>query len=289
MTIIENDLYKVAIRNQGGELTSFYNKATGVEHMWQADASVWPWHAPNLFPVVGGLINNELIVDGKSYNMPRHGFTRTSELLLIESSPVSAKFSLPNCEKTLAIYPYKFDFQIHYDLIDTALRITYKLINHDRKAIYFSVGGHPAFNVPFNKGEKYEDYYLEFESDEQLETHQLSADGFFTGETRPVPTRDKMLFLTRDLFEKDALVFKNLRSREVCIKSKLHSLSLTVEFPHFNYLGIWAKPGADFVCIEPWVGCADTEGKHVDISKKEAIQELKVGHVFEAAYFISAE
>ena len=289
MTVIENEFYKVAIRNKGGELTSFYNKATGVEHMWQADAAVWPWHAPNLFPVVGGLINNELLVNGSTYPMPRHGFNRTSELLLIHNDDTSAKFSLPNSEKTLAVYPYKFDFQIHYDLIDTALRITYKVINLDRQAIYFSVGGHPAFNVPFNKGEKYEDYYLEFEIDEQLPTHRLSADGFFNGETVEVPVQNKTLALTRDLFNDDALVFKNLRSREVTIKSKLHDHSLTVEFPHFNYLGIWAKPGADFVCIEPWLGCADTEGKAVDISQKEAIQELKVGHVFEAAYFVSAE
>jgi galactose mutarotase-like enzyme len=288
MTIIENHLFKVAIRNQGGELTSFYNKATKVEHLWQANAAIWPWHAPNLFPVVGGLINNELLVDGQTYEMPRHGFNRTSELLLISSDAQSAKFSLPYCDKKLAVYPYKFDFQIHYDLIDDALRITYKVINLDKKTIYFSVGGHPAFNVPFNAGEKYEDYYLEFEVDEKLETHQLSAEGFFNGQTIPVPTDHGKLFLTRDLFAQDALVFKNLRSRVVTIKSTQHNETLTVEFPHFNYLGLWAKPGADFVCIEPWLGCADTEGKHVDISQKEAIQQLHVGHVFEAAYFISA-
>lgn len=287
MTVIENELYKVAIRNQGGELTSFYNKATGIEHLWQADAAVWPWHAPNLFPVVGGLINNKLLVNGKAYPMPRHGFNRTSELLLIHIDDTSAKFSLPNSERTLAAYPYKFDFQIHYDLIDSSLRVTYKVINLDKQPVYFSVGGHPAFNVPFNKGENYEDYYLEFELDEQLHTHRLSADGFFNGETAEVPIKNKTLALTRNLFDNDALVFKNLRSREVTIKSKLHDQSLTVDFPHFNYLGIWAKPGADFVCIEPWLGCADTEGKAVDISQKEAIQELKVGHVFEAAYFIS--
>ncbi|MDB5029533.1 aldose 1-epimerase family protein [Mucilaginibacter sp.] len=287
MTIIENNLFKIAIRAQGGELASFYNKTTNVEHMWQADATIWPWHAPNLFPIVGGLINNQLFVDGHTYELPRHGFTRTSELLLISSNEQSAWFSLPYSEKTLAKYPYKFDFQIHYDLIDDALRVTYKVINLDKKPIYFSVGGHPAFNVPFNKGEDYEDYYLEFEADDKLITHQLSADGFFNGETAPVPIKVKKLFLTRDLFNKDALVFKNLHSRMVTIKSTQHDQTLTVEFPHFNYLGLWAKPGADFVCIEPWLGCADTEGAHVDMSKKEAIQKLNVGHVFEAAFFIS--
>jgi galactose mutarotase-like enzyme len=95
------------------------------------------------------------------------------------------------------------------------------------------------------------------------------------------------LHLTRELFDNDALVFKNTRSRMVTIKSTKHDQSLSVEFPHFNYLGIWAKPGADFVCIEPWIGLADTAGKQADISKKEGIQQLHAGHVFEAAYFIS--
>src|SRR4051812_19743084 len=179
MIIIENDLYKVAIRTQGAEMTSFYNKATNIEHLWQANENIWPWHAPTLFPIIGALNQGQLLVDGNTYPMERHGFNRKRELLLLESDAQSAKFSLPYCEKTLAIYPYKFDFQIHYDLIDTALRVTYKLINLDKKDIYFSVGGHPAFNVPFNKGENYEDYYLEFDVKEQLDTHLLSAEGTF--------------------------------------------------------------------------------------------------------------
>jgi len=255
--------------------------------LWQADANIWPWHAPNLFPVVGGLINDELLVDGNTYPMKRHGFARLSEFVLLESDEVHATYSLPSSEKTAHIYPYKFDFQVLYTLIDNAVRLTYKLISHDKKTIYFSVGGHPAFNVPFNAGEKYEDYYLEFETEEKLETHMLSPEGFFNGEVDKVPAPKNKLYLTRTLFDNDALVFKNLKSREVCIKSDKHDQSLSVEFPHFNYLGIWAKGGADFVCIEPWLGCADTAGKHVDISQKEDIQKLKPGHVFEAAYFIS--
>lgn len=287
MTTIENDFLKVSIRNKGGEMISIYNKVSGVEHLWQGDPNIWPWHAPNLFPVVGGLINNELMVDGKAYHMERHGFNRQSELLLIESNEILAKFSLPYSDHTLQVYPYKFDFQVHYDLIENALRVTYKVINHQHEVIYFSVGGHPAFNVPFNAGESYEDYYLEFEVEEKLEKHLLSKEGFFTGETQPVKMDGNKLHLTRDMFIQDAWVFKKPRSREVTIKSDKHDQTLSVEFPHFNYLGIWAKPGADFLCIEPWLGCADTEGKQVDITEKEAIQKLKYGHVFEAAFFIS--
>lgn len=287
MATLENDFLKVEISTKGAQLTSVINKATQIEHLWQADPQIWGYHAPNLFPIVGQLINNELLVNGQTYPMSRHGFARTSEFFLLESDEAHAVYSLPNCENTLKVYPYKFDFQVLYTLIDNALRITYKLINHDSKTIYFSVGAHPAFNIPFNAGERYEDYYIEFEADENLETHLLNADGFFNGETHPVETTNKKLYLSRDLFNADALVFKNLQSREVTIKSDKHDQSISVEFPHFNYLGIWAKGGADFVCIEPWLGCADTAGRHVDISRKEAIQQLKVGHVFEAAFFIS--
>jgi len=287
MAVLENEFLKVEINAQGAQLTSLYNKADQIEHLWQADSKIWPWSAPNLFPVVGALINDELLVEGKIYPMARHGFARHSEFILLESDEISAAFSLPYSEKTLAVYPYKFDFQILYTLIDNALRLTYKVISLDNKVIYFSVGGHPAFNVPFSHGENHEDYYIEFETEENLETHRLAPEGFFNGETLAVATPKKKLYLRKNLFDHDALVFKNLSSREVCIKSDKHKLSLSVEFPHFNYLGLWAKGGGDFVCIEPWLGCADTINKQGDISKKEAIQSLKPGHVFEVSFYIS--
>jgi len=287
MTILENDLLKIAIDTKGAQISSFYNKATGVEQLWQADPNVWPWHAPNLFPIVGAVINDELLIDGHAYEMKRHGFARQSEFILLNSDDLQAVFSLPNSEKIKAVYPYRFDFEVMYMLIDNALRITYKVINLDKKSIYFSVGAHPAFNVPFNKDENYEDYYLEFETGEKLTTYLLTKEGFFSGETKNVPLDGNKLWLTKDMFANDALVFKNLRTREVTIRSKNHEESISVEYPHFNYLGIWAKSGAPFVCIEPWLGCTDTHDQPKDISKKENIQKLGAGHVFEAAFFIS--
>jgi galactose mutarotase-like enzyme len=287
MTILENQFLKVSIDTKGAQLSSLRNKVTGTEHMWQADPTVWPWHAPNLFPIVGQLANDELLVDGEKYSMKRHGFARQSEFIKLESNEASASFSLPYCEKTLEVYPYKFDFQVMYTLIENALRLTYKLINRDKKTVYFSVGGHPAFNVPFNEGENYEDYYVEFETNEKLNTHLLSVDGLFNDETQPVAIKNKRLYLTRDLFAADALVLKDLKSRMVTIKSDKHEHSLSVEFPHFNYLGLWAKHGADFLCIEPWLGCADSTGEPKDIKQKEAIQKIAVGHVFEASFYIS--
>jgi galactose mutarotase-like enzyme len=286
MTIIENKYFKVSIKQQGAELTSIFNKTDNTEHLWQADPAIWPWHAPNLFPVIGGTVNNQLNVDGVAYPIERHGFTRTSNFQLIEASDTHAKFTLPFSEKTLAIYPYKFELQIIYNLIDNALRVCYKVINHDTKTIYFSVGGHPAFNVPFYPGEKYEDYYLEFEQEEKLVTHTIAPDGNLSGNTEPVQLTGKKLRLTKELFANDALVFKNIKSREIAIKSDKHDKFLSVQYPHFNHMGIWAKKDADFVCIEPWLGYSDTEGRVTDIKQKEAIQHVDKGHVFEAEFFI---
>ena len=287
MTTLENEFLKVAIDSKGAQLTSLINKQTGTEQMWQANPDVWGYYAPNLFPIVGGLLNNELHVEGQTYPMNRHGFARTSEFIVLESDESHAGFSLPNSEKTLAVYPYKFDFQVLYTLIDNALRVTYKLINRDHKPVFFSVGGHPAFNVPFNAGESYEDYYVEFEAQETLQTHQLNKEGLFNGETHPIQTRNNRLYLTRELFAGDALVFKDLKSRMVTIKSDKHHQTLSVEFPHFNYLGLWSKPGADFLCVEPWLGCADSADVPKDITVKENIQKVTVGHVFEASFFIA--
>jgi galactose mutarotase-like enzyme len=287
MTTLENHQLRVSIRPKGAELTSIFHKSTGIEHLWQADPSVWGWHAPNLFPVVGGCLNNQLLVDGKTYPIERHGFARQSIFETTESTATHAVFSLRSSESTRIHFPYEFEFQIIYELDGPALTVTYRVVNEDEKTVFFSVGAHPAFAVPFKSDEAYEDYFIEFEQAESLETHMLSSAGYFNGGTKPVATEGNRLLLTKHLFDQDALVFKNLASRRVAIRTDKHAHSVTVDYPAFPYLGIWAKPGAPFVCIEPWLGCADSEGQQKPIETKEAIQHVEPGHVFNASFTIT--
>jgi len=289
MTILENDQLRVTIRPQGAELTSLYHKPTQTEHLWQADPAVWGWHAPNLFPVVGACLNDELLIHGQAYPMPRHGFARHSEFTVKKADETQAVFVLHSNEQTRAAYPYEFEFRIGYYLDKATLTIAYQLFNDSDEALYFSVGGHPAFRVPFREGEVYEDYFLEFQKDEPLERHLLSAKGFFTGDTESVLTADRHLPLTEDLFDRDALVFKNLESRRVTIRSRHHDHRLAVGFTAFPYLGLWAKPGAPFVCIEPWLGCADRQGTPQPIEQKEGIQRVDAHGQFEAGFTIGIE
>ncbi len=287
MATLENEYLKISIRPLGAELTSIMSKRTGLEHLWQADPAVWNWHAPNLFPTVGESLDKELRVGGQSYPIERHGFARRSEFALLPSTGSHAVFSLRSSKKTLAAYPYRFEFQVSYALEGHTLTVTYRVLNEDSKPVYFAVGGHPAFRVPLLPGEDYADYYLEFEADAALDRHLISEDGYFTGHTRAVPLDGRKLHLTKDLFSEDALVFKNLQSRSIALRSTKNPHVLKVSFPAFPYLGIWAKPAAPFVCIEPWLGCADTEGKPVAIEDKELIQYVAPGEAFEAAFSIT--
>lgn len=286
MVVLENDNLKVTISSKGAQLTSLIDKNNDTEYIWQADESIWNYHAPNLFPIVGNLNNNTLHVDGKNYTMNRHGFARTSTFRRLESSPDHAKFSLDYSDETLSIYPYKFEFQVVYHLSKRSLKITYKVINKDNKDIYFSVGAHPAFNVPLAKDESYEDYYFQFEVEEDLDTYLISASGLFTGDTRKVITGNK-LPLTKNMFDDDALVFKNLKSKSIILRNNAGTRHVKIDFAQFKQLGLWAKPNAPFICIEPWLGYADNEGEIKDISEKEAIEVVEHGHVFEADYTIS--
>ena len=287
MVTLENEILRVSIDTKGAQLTSLYNKITRIEHLWQADPAVWPWHAPNLFPVVGECIDNSILVHGIPYKMGRHGFARHSQFAVMTATSVHAEFSLEYSDATLEVYPYQFQFQVFYHLTGNNLKVTYKVINEDLNCIYFSVGAHPAFNVPFHPAEKFEEYYLQFEYPEDLNKHLLTADGFFSGETERVPLHDGKLMLTRELLADGALVFKDLMSKKVLLKSVNRSQYVEVSFPQFPYVALWTKEDAPFICIEPWFGCADTAGKHVNITDKESIKSLGKGHVFEADFTIS--
>ncbi|HEY0261477.1 MAG TPA: aldose 1-epimerase family protein [Chitinophagales bacterium] len=292
--VIENDFLKVKVRELGAELTSVFDKKNETEHLWQADANIWNWHAPTLFPIVGCVRNDEILVDGKKYKIEKHGFARKTNFKFVEQTALYLVFETESNETTKVQYPFNFRFQIIYWLSEKELFVRYTIINTDTKEILFSVGGHPAFNVPFFENEKYEDYYIEFENDTNLERHHINADGFFDGRKSLVLNGTNKLQLHTQIFKDDALIFKNLKSKKVTIRSKNHNHFLSVSFSDFNYLGLWAKTNAPYVCIEPWLGCADdastgsAQGNNFDkeFQEKEGIIRLPVGETFSAEYMI---
>jgi galactose mutarotase-like enzyme len=236
---------------------------------------------------VGRCLNDEILVDSKLYKMEKHGFARKSNFKLLELGDSKMTFSLNASEDTLNVYPYLFEFLIGYRLKDNELICSYEVINRDEFPIHFQLGGHPAFAAPFNEGEQLEDYYIEFNENENSPRHLINTQGYFDGRTEPVLNNSKTIPLRKDLFKDDALIFKDLTSRWVSIKSKKHSHNLTVDFNGWDYLGLWAKENAPYVCIEPWLGCADTIGIEKEFSKREGVIQLEVGEEFQRSFVIN--
>lgn len=54
-------------------------------------------------------------------------------------------------------------------------------------------------------------------------------------------------------------------------------MNLRIDYPDMPYLGVWTKPGAPFVCIEPWQGLADPEGYTGDLANKPGMVTLAPG------------
>lgn len=286
MIILENDTLKVIINPKGAELTSIFHKQKSLEYMWQADPAFWAKHSPVLFPIVGTLKEDTYHYKGEPYHLSRHGFAREMIFSVEEQTESSAVFLLSATEETLQKYPFAFRFTITYSIREAQLQVTYKVYNERSEAMFFSVGGHPAFKVPLAGNTVYEDYYLEFEQEEDAGRWPISKDGLIELQMEPLFNKTSRLPLTKTLFQSDALVFKHLKSSTVKLKSDKTAEGFTFHFPGFPYLGIWAAKNADFVCIEPWCGIADSVNSTQDFTKKEGIEELSSQSVFERTWSV---
>ncbi len=281
-TTLLNDTLMVTATTNGAELKSIRNLDNGIEYLWQAKKEIWPRHAPNLFPIVGKM--GKYIVDGQDYQMNQHGFARDLPFKLVSSSDTEMVYELSFNENTLKVYPYKFIFQVVYQIVDNELIVKYIVKNVDSKTIYFSVGAHPAFNVPLIVGEKFDDYYLDFEHYETVGKFPIQ-NGCIATESMPLLDDQKKLILSKELFLNDALVIKNMKSEQITLRSHKSRYYVKMKFKGFPFFGIWTKPGFDsFICLEPWRGIADTVGQITDIQHKEGIIALEKGNISESIY-----
>ncbi|KQS26743.1 aldose 1-epimerase family protein [Dyadobacter sp. Leaf189] len=284
---IENEFLRIAVRQAGAELCRIQSKVTGTDFMWNADPDVWPSYAPVLFPVIGAIKNGFVRYNGKDYAVPRHGIVRNNpEVTLVEQTGSSLTFGLKSSEQTMKIYPFAFDFQVTYRLEEQRIMVSHKIVNKGDNEMLFSLGGHPAFKCPVQEGENYSDYYLEFEAVENDSTWLLTKDGLVGNETKKIFDNTNVLHLDHHLFDSDALIFKHLVSKQVSLRSTKSAQVVTVRFDDFPYLGIWAKPKGDFVCIEPWLGIADSADSDQNFETKEGILQLAAGETFRASFSI---
>lgn len=285
---ISNSLLKASVTKTGIELSSVKSKKTDLEYIWQADPAIWANHAPVLFPIIGALKNGRYRFDGEFYELPKHGLVRYNDKIeLIKQTDDSLLFSLFWNDDSFKNYPFKFEFQTLYSLSGSTISVKHTVLNHGAQDMYFSLGGHPAFNCPLFEGESYSDYYLEFDQIEQASAYLLDESGLVSEKKLTLVDKSNTLKLHKHLFDNDALIFRDLKSRRVKLVSSRTGDILTMTYEGFPYLGVWAKPKAPFVCIEPWQGIADAEETDQEFKRKEGIMTLKPGQKHRAEYSVT--
>lgn len=269
---ISNAQLSATINTIGAELISLVKN--NKNYIWQVDETFWNKTSPVLFPIVGRLKDDSYNYDGKSYQLPRHGFARNMEFSFDKKSDAQVIFELNETDETKANYPFNFKLLMAYTLMDNELVIEYFIRNQSDEVLPFSIGAHPAFAITGN----FEEYVLAFNKDDIFETHHLENESF-SGTTTLVETENNTFALNYAFFEKDALVFKHLKSNEVVLKHQNKNI-LKVNYDNFPYLGIWTKENAPFLCIEPWCGLADVVTHNGNLEDKEGINHLPAGEDF---------
>jgi galactose mutarotase-like enzyme len=280
MFILENEVLRVEVSSNGAELQTILNKVFGLEYLWNGNPAFWAKRSPVLFPIVGSLKNNSYFYKGKSYQLPRHGFARDMVFQMEKQSPKEITLLLNSNAETKKNYPFDFEFRIRYQIQGDELSTEYSVKNTGSDILLFSVGGHPAFRLPLVAGTNFEDYYLKFEESENLSRWPISKDGLIQIQSLPVLEDSNRLNLKRSLFYQDALVFKYPTSSEISLVSSKTPHGLLFQMGEFPFLGIWSAKDADFICIEPWCGIADSVNSDQQLEHKEGIEKMAPGKIF---------
>lgn len=154
--------------------------------------------------------------------------------------------------------------------------------------MFFGIGGHPGFQVPFAENTVFEDYYLEFDAIKEVKRVRFSEDCFVTGEVTPFPLEYGIgLPLNHNLFDEDAIVLTDM-AQSVTLTTKKSNEAIRVTYPDMSYLGIWHQPKTDapYICIEPWSSLPSRKGVIEDLTKQPGLIVLEAGGKYENCFLI---
>lgn len=285
---VENERLLVKVNDHGGELAGIYDKENNKELIWCGEESVWNRQAPLLFPFVGEVYNKEYHYEGKTYPMTPHGFARDSKFEFEGVKDQTILHTLSSTEETKKIYPFDFKLEVSHKIEANKVIVEWKVKNTGDKEMLFSIGAHPAFNVPVREGELQKDYYLSFDEKEKLDYIRISKDGgtALYEEVHALCLEDGMYQVGEHLFDDGVLIFENHQLSKVGIAFPDKKPYITIECKGFPYVGVWTKPTAPFICLEPWFGRCDNYGFTGELKDKTGVLSLPAKEEFQVAYEI---
>lgn len=279
---IENEHLICTIESVGAELRSMLNKHSGKEYIWPMKPEIWGSSAPVLFPAIGSIREGHWEYQGKSYPMTKHGIIRNNTQLQYEQiSQNACSFSLGSSPANQMLYPFDFNFKVDYILEGRSLKMLYTIQNLGKEKMPFSCGGHTAYSCPLDANTSLEDYRIEIPGREEISADTLAASGLLGYRKRKYSLSNGALSLSADLFKEDALVFADIDFDHVILHGPKAEDRIEVWFKAYPHLALWAKPGADYVCIEPWLGLPDREDTSTALLEKDSFQHLEAGQQFQ--------
>jgi galactose mutarotase-like enzyme len=262
------------VSEKGAELVSLQDSA-GRDLLWNGDPAVWAGHAPLLFPIVGNAAHDRIRVEGIDYPIARHGVARISIFELVDSDTARCMWRLASNEETRRHYPFDFSLDVTYAIEAASLDIKAEVFNTGDRPMPVSFGFHPALRWPLPYGEDRADHEIRFDKDEPAPVKRLT-DNLLSDVEYPTPIAGRRLALSDELFVDDALILDPIASRHV-VYGAPEGPSIEVSFPHMPQLGLWTKPGAGFICIEPWHGFASPVGFEGELKDKPGMVTVQAG------------
>lgn len=286
---ISNDLISLTINSVGAEIKSI--KKDGIEYMHQDDPATWNRSAPYLFPAIGCFKNKVTYFNNQPYNLPKHGIVRDMEASLVEQTDNSLVFEVKENGESLRYYPYSFIFRVTYTLVNATVDVKLEVINTNNDDMPFNLGLHPAFRVPLFEGEKFEDYQITFNKKGTYEVPTVDlANGLIDwSKVCRIFNNLEVLPLNYADYKNDALVFDNVPFNEMVLSNPKNDYGIKLTFNDFKTVGIWTPNhvNANFVCLEPWLGCADSPISSGKFAEKKNIINLAPEQTFTTSYQIS--
>lgn len=246
--------------------------------LWTGDPAVWSGRAPILFPIVGRLAGDRYRLDGRSYELPQHGFARRRTFSAAATAASAVTLSLEDSAETMAAWPFAFRLDVTYAIDGVRLDTTAVVHNRGDRPMPLSIGFHPGLAWPLPFGGRRADHAVVFDDPETAPVRRPGADGLLSARSEPSPVDGRRLALSDDLFAGGALVFTDLQSRRLVYGAE-GSPRIAVDFPDTPHLGLWTKPGAGapYVCVEPWQGHADPEGFAGEFRDKPGLVTIPPG------------
>ena len=270
---IQNEHLRISVQDFGAVLCSVQSAKSGHEFLWQGNPDVWNGQSPVLFPIIGKLLDDKCRIGGKEYEIIRHGLARHRDFACIEATENTLVFLQQSDEQTKINYPFDYELYMQFKIDKNCLTVTHSVKNPNTETMYFSLGAHPAFNCALGDT-------LVFDEKETLWSERIDHHSLLTEERDLILENSDTLTLTEHLFDKDALIFSDVRSKGITLHCRQARTKMHFTFGDAPFLAIWAKPAAPFVCIEPWYGINDGYQTVADFSQKRGIVALPAGETF---------